>query len=116
MSDDDSATVFVTERLTVSHVHCERNEEIGHLGRDVYIAFHRFEDLPRPLVIVTLCGNYVEWIEVSEGERRQGYGREMVDGLEKHVGCLEMTGVTDEGEAFVDAVCGEETESAEGAK
>jgi hypothetical protein len=106
MAMDDSAVVFTTERLTVSHVHCERNEELGMCGRDVYIAFHRLADIPAPLCMVTLCGNWVEWIETKEGYRRNGFAREMVDGLEKHVGCLEMTGVTGEGKAFVEAVCG----------
>jgi hypothetical protein len=103
----DSATAFVTERFNVSHVHCERNPERGMCGRDVYIAFHRDLDIPSPACIVTLFGNWVEWVEVPEEMRRHGIASEVLTGLEKHVGCLELTGVTESGEAFLNAFCPE---------
>lgn len=104
---------FSTERFTVTHVHCDRNDERGMLGRDVWIAFHRDIDHPRPSCVVTLMGNWVEWIEVSPEERRQGIATEIIGGLENLVGELELTGVTEEGEKFVDAICGPEVKSAE---
>lgn len=108
----DYATAFKTERFAVSHVHCERNDDFGFAGRDVYIAFHRDEDLPRPVCVVTLFDatavNWVEWVEVPTDERRKGIATEVLRGLEQHVGSLELSGVTDEGEAFVNAFCPEE--------
>jgi hypothetical protein len=101
----DSAIVVVTDRFTISHVHCDRNDEYGFAGRDVYLAFHRHDDVPRPLCIVTLCGNWVEWIEVPEGYRRLGIAREVLNGIEQIIGCLELSPVTEEGEAFCNAVC-----------
>jgi GNAT superfamily N-acetyltransferase len=102
------ATAFKTARFAVSHVHCERNEEFGFLGRDVFIAFHRLADIPSPLCIVTLDHDgFVEWVEVPKDHRREGIATEVLTGLEKHVGSLELSGVTEEGEAFVNAFCPE---------
>lgn len=105
---NESATVFKTERFAVSHVHCERNDERWFAGRDVYIAFHHDADVPSPVCIVTLFGNWVEWVEVPACERRNKIATEVLTGLEKHVGSLELSGVTEEGEAFVNAFCPEE--------
>lgn len=110
MSDQTkyTATAFKTERFAVSHVHCERNEECGFYGRDVYIAFHLDADIPSPSCIVTLQDSWVEWVEVPAHERRQRIATEVLTGLERHVGSLELSGVTEEGEAFVNAFCPEE--------
>lgn len=96
--------IFSTERLDVFHIHAERNEALG-IGRDVYFGFHRIDDVPFPVVVLTLFGNYVEWIEAMDGWRRLGYGTEFVRGLERHVGKLNMVGVTESGEAFCDKLC-----------
>lgn len=99
-----SEPVFSTERFDVFHVHCERNPELG-VGRDVYLAFHRVDNIPRPLCTVTLFGNYVEWLEVEAGERRKGIATEVMRALELHVGELQVDGVTEEGVAFEAAYC-----------
>lgn len=104
MSERDPSTpVFSTERLDVFHVHCTRAEHLG-CGRDVYLAFHRVEDIPRPICTVTLWGNWVEWIETVEDWRRAGIATEMIHGLERHVGVLEMDSATEAGEAFLQSL------------
>lgn len=104
-----SEPIFSTERLDVFHIHAERNEALG-CGRDVYVAFHRLEDVPYPIVVLTLFGNYVEWIETMDIWRRHGYGTELVRGMEKSVGILNMEGVTEAGEAFCDKLTAMQTE------
>jgi hypothetical protein len=101
---DDCLPDFSTERFDVFHKHCTRNPELG-VGRDVYLAFHRKADVPRPVCVITLCGNYVEWCETGSEDRRQGIAREVMAGLEKHCGDLSVEAVTESGEAFVNAVC-----------
>lgn len=108
LATNQSATAFVTERFVVSHVNCERNEAAGFDGRDVYVAFFHDQDVPQPVCVVTLEDKWVEWIEVRADYRRQGIATEVLTGLESHVGSLELTGATDEGEAFLDAFCQED--------
>lgn len=102
-----SKPVFSTERLDVFRIEAERNEKLG-LPRDVYLAFHRHEDIPRPIVACTIfCefSRYVEWLETEERFRRKGYATEMLRGVENFVGQCDCTGVTESGEAFLDAYC-----------
>jgi len=90
---------FQTERFDVFYVHVERNPQLG-CGRDVYMAWHRHEDVPRSVCEVTLWGNYIEWLHVCEEWRRNGVATEVMRGLEKNVGELDYSGVTEAGEAF----------------
>lgn len=50
---DDCLPDFSTDRFDVFHKHCTRNAALG-TGRDVYLAFHRNADIPRPVCVVTL--------------------------------------------------------------
>lgn len=93
---------IITERLTITHASCERNEDAWLLSRDVFIGFHRSLDVTQPIVIVTLWGNYVEWIQVAEKFRRQRYATEAIQALEAAVGELFLEPVTDAGVAFVE--------------
>lgn len=97
---------FETERLQVFAVLCQRHKD-DCFDKMVYLAF--WQHLDKPAVICTatinhgtLIGDFVEWVEVKEGERRQGVATEVLKGIEKHAGKeLLLTGVSEAGEAFV---------------
>lgn len=118
------AAAFDTARLRVFRIDVvptPHNE-----GRCTFIAFRTDED--RPLVCATAVVwetakygkmnihapsiGWVDWIEVTSLYRKQGFGRELLEGIEKHLGGeLEISGATPEGEAFCDAIS--ESESGE---
>ena len=92
--------VFQTDRFDVFRVAIQRFQGCG---RDVFMAWYHTEDIPRPVCEITLFGNYIEWIQVSDDLRRQGIATEVLTGLENHVGSLVGEGVTEVGKAFCDA-------------
>ena len=97
--------VLRTQRFEIFQASCERTQE-GCLERDVYLAFFHSEDIPRPVCTLTIGPlNYVEWVEVPEGFRRQGIATEVIEAVEAACGLLDMSGVTDSGTAFCDAYC-----------
>lgn len=98
---------FQTERLDVFELDLHVNWSLGE-EKKVFLAFHKEEEVAHPLATLTLGGNFVEWIDVHPNYRRMGYATELVKALESRGIELEMTGATDEGEAFVDAIYGPE--------
>jgi len=103
--DQQTEPLFQTARLDVFLFQPHVNWSIGE-AKDVYIAFHREEEIPYPLATLTIDGNWIEWLDVHPHWRRKGYATELVKALESRGIALEMTGGTDEGEAFVDSICG----------
>lgn len=99
---DDYKPDIQTERFDVFLHRVVRNPALGS-ARDVFTAWFREKDVPRPVCVVTLFGNFVEWVHVSERFRRQGIASEVLEGIEKEYGVLHMEGATDAGEAFVEA-------------
>jgi hypothetical protein len=76
--------VFQTQRLDVFCVTCVRNPALG-VPRQVYLAFHRHQDIPRPVCVCTVWPKclidglpYVEWIEVTSNDRRTGIASEVL--------------------------------------
>lgn len=58
------------------------------------------EDVPRPVVVVTVWeqfDNYVEWIYVEDQFRRKGFATEVLREIERQIGPLTIEGVTPEG-------------------
>lgn len=102
--DDDYRPDVQTKRFDVFLQRVVRNPALG-VGRDVFTAWFRDEDVPRPVCVVTLFCNYVEWIQVCEHYRRRGIATEVLEGIEAIYGVMSMDGVTDAGEAFVEAYC-----------
>lgn len=82
--------VFETERLRVFMMAVEPTGHNAH--RTVFIAFRTDED--RPMVAATmvlwycptLCGWYVDWLEVSSEHRRQKIATEFRSGIENYLG------------------------------
>jgi len=51
---------------------------------------------------------WLDWIEVTSEYRRQGFGRELVDGIESFLGGkICTTGGSDDGDAFCEAMKGD---------
>lgn len=98
-----------TERFDIFRVDVEREPAMG-IGRTVYMAWHHSEDIPRPVCTVTIgpMFNYVEWINVEEGFRRQGVATEVLKAIEDVIGECQLDAVTSEGLAFCEAYIGEE--------
>lgn len=88
--------------------------------RDVYLAFHRHEDVARPICVVTIWptapawgddgkvivggSKYVEWCHVDEEFRREGIATEVLLGIQNFIGPLSADGMTDEGAALAMAI------------
>jgi hypothetical protein len=102
--------VFQTERFDVFRVTCVRNPALG-VPRTVYIAFHRHQDIPRPVCICTVLGKcpidglpYVEWLEVTSNDRRTGIATEVLLGVQDFIGPMIAEPVTHAGEKLVEAL------------
>lgn len=91
-----------TERFDLFLQHVTRNPRLGE-GRDVVLAFHRTQDIPFPVCVVTLMANYVEHIYVVDDWRRDGVATEVLRGIESLEGRLSMEAATEAGEAFCNA-------------
>jgi hypothetical protein len=102
--------VFQTGRLDVFCVTCTRNPALG-VPRDVYLAFHRHQDIPRPVCLCTVWPKcpidglpYVEWIEVISDDRRSGIATEKLLGIQDFIGPMIADPVTHAGEKLVEAL------------
>ena len=111
--------VITTDRFEVFRATCERCQK-GCKARDVYLAFFRKEDVPRPVCTVTVWpaaplwdsdgklsdrkSRYVEWCEVAEAFRREGIATEVLLAIQDFAGSLDSMGVTDDGIAFLEAI------------
>ena len=97
---------ITTPRFDIFHHRNVRNPKMGH-PKEMFTAWYRDEDVPRPVCEVILYPNpygiYVEWVHVCEEYRRHGIATEVVAALEEKFGTLDMGGATDAGEAFVDS-------------
>ena len=87
-----------------------RNPALGR-PRDIYLAFHRHQDIPFPVCVCTIWPNcppsgwpYVEWIEVSSDERRRGIASEMLLGLQDYIGPMVAEPVTYAGQMLIAAL------------
>jgi len=93
--------VLQTKRLDIFRHRVKRNPKLG-LPRDLYTAWHRLEDIPRPLCEVVVWpwknGNWVEWVHVCQEFRRQGIATEVLDAIKKDLGSVSLSGATSEGE------------------
>lgn len=91
-------TAFVTDRLSVYRSTIRLPDGLGAAVRLLFVAFGRVSltDAPKP-VATALIGFYpkgsgeiwtphCDWIEVAEDSRRQGFGTELFDGVERHTG------------------------------
>lgn len=102
--------VFSTERFDVFHLNCERNDIDN---KDVFVALCNKDDVAAVVCTVTIHSSrvvqpYVEWVEVREQDRRQGYATEILRAIEKHLDTeLVMDGASDAGDAFVESFCSE---------
>ena len=94
--------IIQTKRFDIFHTHITRNPLLG-AGRDVYTAWYRNDDVPRPVCVVTLFASYVEWIEVTQILRREGIATEVLEGLELKYGLLNYESASEEGEAFCES-------------
>jgi hypothetical protein len=111
--------VLNTKRFEVFRITCDRTLK-GAMPRDIYAAFFRDKDVPRPVCTVTVWpttpvfdaddertepkGQYVEWCEVTERFRRQGIASEILLAIQAFAGPLDGTGVTDDGEALMEVI------------
>jgi hypothetical protein len=101
---------FQTERFDVFCARCVRNPAFG-VHRDVYLAFHRHRDIPRPVCVCTIWPNcpidglpYLEWLEVTCNEQRTGIASEVFLGVQDHIGPMIADPVTHAGEKLVEAL------------
>lgn len=101
--------VFQTDRLDVFKIVIVRNPKLGS-PRTVYQGWHRKEDVPRPIVTLTLSpgttiGDYVEWIETTDQYQEEGFASELWEGVESHLKTqLVGEGVTVKGEKFFKSI------------
>jgi GNAT superfamily N-acetyltransferase len=95
-----------TKRFDIFRHRVVRSPNVG-LPRDLFTAWCRDDDVPRPVcevvIFVNPYGTYVEWVHVCENYRRQGIATEVLAGIEKRWGPVDMSGVTPAGEKFVAA-------------
>lgn len=95
-----------TKRFDIFKHRVVRNPKQG-LPRDMFTAWYRDEDVPRPVCEVILFvhphGVFVEWVHVCEEHRRQGIATEVLTALDAKWGPLTITGATIAGEKFVAA-------------
>lgn len=105
MSDSKYQPFAQTKRFDIFRHIVVRNPEQG-LPRDVFTAWYRDEDVPRPVCEVVLfvhpMGIFVEWVHVCEQYRRQGIATEVLEAITQRWGPLDMTGATPVGEKFVE--------------
>lgn len=107
---------FDTARLEVKVVAVRT--ELHTLERLQFLAYHADVDHPMLVgnMLVTvegMCGMFVDWLEVAELYRRQGFGRELFQGVRAYVrdklACeLVYDGVTPAGVAFCEKMYSEE--------
>jgi hypothetical protein len=101
-----------TKRFDVFRVRVKRDPKLGR-PRDVYMAWHHSEDLPRPVCTVTLWDwtrqsedkkphVFVEWINVDDEERRKGIATEVMSLLISKIKGLTYSGATEQGEKLCD--------------
>lgn len=98
-----------TERFDIFRVRVVRDVFTG-LPRDVYMAWHHSEDVPKPVCTVTLNGHIpyggqqfeVDWIHVDECCRREGIATEVMLFLISHLPNVTYQGVSEEGDALCD--------------
>lgn len=108
---------FSTERFDVFKVTCGRRLQgcecdvlpLGAAPRDVYLAFFHSYDEPKAIATITVwpksdngLWHYVQWMDVTHDYRRRGVAMELLRGLEKYIGPLEMSGATLAGEKLVE--------------
>lgn len=96
-----------TERFDIFHHRVVRNPKVG-LPKEMFTAWYRDDDIPRPVCEVILWPNpygvYVEWVHVCQEHRRQGIATEVLAALENKLGPFDgLSGATDAGEKFVEA-------------
>jgi ribosomal protein S18 acetylase RimI-like enzyme len=99
-------SILRTNRFDIHRQEIKRDEKLGGMSRTLFHAWHHSEDIAKPVCIVTVnesFSNYVEWIHVDEGFRRQGIATEVLRAIEIDIGVLMLDGATEAGEAFVDA-------------
>lgn len=97
--------VFETERLRVFK--CEMQPNWRNSVKDVFVAFRTDEDRPMICANAVICpefANWVEWVEVTTEYRRQGFGTELLKGIERYYRApLDMSEGSNEGEMFINA-------------
>lgn len=105
--DQVDSPAFETKNLRVFEVYAAPRAVGFSAPRRMFVATLREIDWPG---IVATCsvfeesGNYVDWLEVIECQRRKGYATELVDGIAEFLGeALELDAVTEAGERFVEA-------------
>ncbi len=95
-----------TKRFTIHRHEIKRDDSVGGMPRTVFQAWHHSEDIPKPVCVVTInqCfSNFVEWVHVDEGHRRQGVATEVLRAIEQGIGEATIDGATDAGKAFCEA-------------
>lgn len=101
--------VFNTDRLAVFKYVVRRQVAAmrGVLPRVVYQGWHRLQDIPYPIVTITIwpgspLGHWVEWIETAANRRCNGFAAELWNGVEGHLGArlTPSEPVTPDGMAF----------------
>jgi hypothetical protein len=109
-SREQMQPVFQTERFDVFRMTCMRNPGLC-VPRHVYLAFHRHQDIPRPVCICTIWPKcpigelpYVEWLEVTSNDRRAGIATEVLLGIQDFIGPMIADPVTHAGEKLVEAL------------
>ncbi|MHA7813295.1 MAG: N-acetyltransferase [Phycisphaerales bacterium] len=99
---------FETKRLRVWEVIGVPSEEDQMRPRRMYIAtFKAGMDWPGVVVSCSVwpdLDHYVDWIEVIEQYRREGYGKELCLVLRERLGSLDCTGVTESGVALEESL------------
>ena len=103
---------FTTERLQVFEALCQRDGD-DCFDKMVYLAF--WHNLDEAAVVCTatvnhdtLIGDYLEWIETKEDERRQGVAFELIAAINKHRGKeLLIDGVSEAGKGLEQKYYGE---------
>lgn len=96
---------FTTERLQVFEVLCQRDDD-DCFDKIVYLAYWKCLDEPAVVCTATvnhdtLIGDYLEWVETKEDERRRGIAFELIQGIVAYRGReLVIDGVSDAGKAL----------------
>lgn len=74
--------------------------------REVYQAWFRDEDVPKPVCVVTVDGGrgYLEWVHVDEQYRRRGIATEVLRAVDDDIGIETADGVTEAGVRLVESL------------
>lgn len=99
-----------TRRLIIRgfrYPHCS-----GGIDHVMYVATLRNIDWPGPVVVAsvfpddngTIGGHYLDWIETTTPNRRQGFATEMLQALVHHVGKIIIEPASDDGEAWIKGI------------